>query len=249
MIYRLLITILLVLVTPLVMGTPNFKVVYYDGFPPYSYKNEAGQMTGILVDIVTEVIEKQMGLNVVHKGYPWGRAQRMVFNGQADAFISVPTDARLQHVSISDTPVFVGPINLFTYRHHPGLDILMRVSDTEGLRAFQILDYIGNGWGEANLPQNQYTRSLTPNISNALQMLAKKRGDVVVTDKVVARYFIAKHQLQDAIIEIPTTLDIVSFSLCISNQSPHLGILAAFSKKITQFRQQGGEQSVLEKYR
>ncbi|WP_343224704.1 transporter substrate-binding domain-containing protein [Pseudoalteromonas sp. McH1-42] len=70
MIYRLLITILLVLVTPLVMGTPNFKVVYYDGFPPYSYKNEAGQMTGILVDIVTEVIEKQMGLNVVHKGYP-----------------------------------------------------------------------------------------------------------------------------------------------------------------------------------
>ncbi len=32
MIYRLLITILLMLVTPLVMGTPNFKVVYYDAF-------------------------------------------------------------------------------------------------------------------------------------------------------------------------------------------------------------------------
>ncbi|WP_206074741.1 substrate-binding periplasmic protein [Pseudoalteromonas rubra] len=248
MMYRILVTIVLLLCAPLTAGQNSFKVVYYDAFPPYSFKTQDGQMTGILVDIVTEVLEKELGLKVVHEGYPWGRAQRMVFNGQADAFVSVPTSARLQYVSASEQPVFVGPINLFTYTTHPDMAALLRVSDTSALSAFNILDYIGNGWAEANLPQRAYKRRLLSNISSALQLLAKKRGDVVVTDRVVAHYFIAKHNLQDVVTELPTTLDIVPFSLCISHQSPHLGVLEAFSKAVVRFRQQGGEQRILDKY-
>ncbi|NOI79197.1 transporter substrate-binding domain-containing protein [Vibrio tubiashii] len=230
-------------------GKETLRIVYYDSFPPYSYINAAGEMEGILVDIAREVLEKQMNLEVSHEGYPWSRAQRMVFNGQADAFITVPTPERLNYVNVAKEPVFSAPINLFTYKNHAHLDKLEQVSSIEDLKEFVILDYVGNGWGNENFPQDSYTRVIESDLSIALQMLAKKQGDVVAVDKVVAEFLLSKHDRRNLITELPVTLTVAPFALCISKTSQFVTILEEFSEQVLAFRQQGGEREILAKYK
>ncbi|MEZ8100442.1 substrate-binding periplasmic protein [Vibrio bivalvicida] len=230
-------------------GKETLKIVYYDSFPPYSYINAAGEMEGILVDIAREILEKQMNLDVSHEGFPWSRAQRMVFNGQADAFITVPTPERLKYVNVAKEPVFNAPINLFTYKNHLHQNKLEKVSSLEDLKEFVILDYVGNGWGNENFPQESYTRIIESDLSTALQMLAKKKGDVVAVDKVVAEFLMSKHDRRNLITELPVTLTVVPFALCISKTSEFETILQEFSARVLKFRQQGREQEILDKYK
>ena len=239
----------LIFISFLSFGNDTLRLVYYDSFPPYSYKNSYGQMEGILVDIAKEVLEKEMGLVVSHQGFPWGRAQRMVFNGQADAFISLPTPARLEHVDAAEVPVFIGPITLFTYKDHPRQHQLEAVSDIEDLKDFKILDYVGNGWGDSKFPEGSYTRLLQSDLSTSLSMLAKRRGDVVATDQVVAEYLLAIHDKRNLVMELPVTIDTVSFLLCISKKSSFRSITKEFSKHMSKFRAQKREKNILAKYK
>ncbi|HDZ9132679.1 TPA: transporter substrate-binding domain-containing protein [Vibrio cholerae] len=246
---RILTVLSLYFVSCISYGKETFNIVYYDSFPPYSYKNSSGQMEGILVDIATEVLEKNMGLTVSHQGYPWERAQRMVFNGQADAFISVLTPERLEYVNAAAVPVVIGPITLFTYRNHPNKQQLEKISGIEDLKAYTILDYVGNGWGQSHFPQDSYTRILKSDLSSALIMLAKKRGDVVATDRIVADYLLSKYDIRSLVEEIPITLATVSFSLCISKLSPFTHISEEFSEQMLTFRSQGRDKNILEQYK
>ena len=103
----------------LFFSTPLFaqdamKLVYYNDFAPFSWEDSEKQMHGILIDVMNEAIEKQMGIDVSHKGYQWAKAQKTVRDGEADAFITIPTPARREYTQISSEPVIVGKVAIFT---------------------------------------------------------------------------------------------------------------------------------------
>lgn len=247
---RRLFAVLLLFVSHLVNAQAQnaLKIVYFDAFPPYSYVNNKGQMEGILVDIAREVLEHRMGLEVSHQGLPWARAQSMVKNGQADAFISVATSERLKYVDAALEPVVVGPITLFTKNDPASVNKLVNVQTVDDLKPLNILDYSGNGWGNAHFPETEFQRILLFDLADAFNMLAKGRGDVIATDKIVANHVLKELAVSQSVTEVPTVLDVVAFSLCIGKQSPYLSVLEAFSAEMEKFRAEGGDKRIVQKY-
>lgn len=68
----------------------ELKLVYFDDFAPYSWRDEQGRMRGLMIDVMDRVAA-QMGLRVRHEGYPWQRAQKLVRMAQADGFVTIAT--------------------------------------------------------------------------------------------------------------------------------------------------------------
>ncbi|NAW78386.1 transporter substrate-binding domain-containing protein [Vibrio sp. V33_P6A3T137] len=246
---RVLFLLILSLVSVSTFAKPSMTIVYYDSFPPYSFRDENGNMAGIFIDIADQVLQETMGIPIIHKGYPWARAQRMVELGEADAFITVATQARQEYTNVSSTPVIVGPMNLFVNPTNRNLTQIEHVQTTDDLSPFLILDYQGNNWGNQHFPEDKFRRLLTSNLSNALTMLAHGRGDVIATDKIVADYLMAQLNLQGLIVELPIILAEVEFSLCIGKSSPFNTLLPEFNRQMALFRLQGHIETVLANYR
>ncbi|TWI65778.1 polar amino acid transport system substrate-binding protein [Desulfobotulus alkaliphilus] len=225
----------------------TLKMVYFDNFAPFSWKDESGAMRGILIDVVDEVAGKQMGIPLSHEGFPWARAQDRVRGGQADAFITVPTPERRGYTEISEETVISSRMTLFTRNGHENIDALKQIQSIPDLKGFILLDYIGNGWAERNL--KDYDRQLSPRPENVFQMLAAGRGDLFITDSVVGGFTILNMGLRDQIIEIPNILDEVPFSLCIGKKSPFTKILPEFDKKLSQLRESGKLEEIYNQYR
>jgi len=83
----------------------NLKLSYNSDWPPYS----AGPQTsvaGILPELMREIVEVRMGLGASHHGAPWNRAQGEVEKGRLDAFVTVPTAARLKYASLEERGIF-----------------------------------------------------------------------------------------------------------------------------------------------
>lgn len=246
---RIWVLLVLSLTSASTFAKPSMTIVYYDSFPPYSFRDENGNMAGIFIDIADQVLQDKMGISVLHRGYPWARAQKMVQMGEADAFITVATQARQEYTNVSSTPVIVGPMNLFVNPTNRNLDQIEHIQTTDDLSPFLILDYQGNNWGNQHFPEDKFRRLLTSNLSNALTMLAHGRGDVIATDKIVADYLMAQLNLQGLIIELPIILAEVEFSLCIGKSSPFNSLLPEFNQQMAQFREQGHVDTVLANYR
>ncbi len=97
-----ILTFLLAMVLPLsVYAQQTMKIVYSDTFVPFSWK-EGSDTKGILVDIMEEALNKRLNIPVSHKSYPWARANLLVKDGSADAYITVPTPARKKFAIISE---------------------------------------------------------------------------------------------------------------------------------------------------
>lgn len=246
---RVLFLLVLSLVSTSAFAKPSMTIVYYDSFPPYSFRDENGNMAGIFIDIADQVLQETMGIPIIHKGYSWARAQRMVERGEADAFITVATQARREYTDTSSTPVIIGPMNLFVNPSNSNLTQIEHVQTTDDLSPYLILDYQGNYWGNQHFPEDNFRRLLTSNLSNALTMLAHGRDDVLATDKIVADYLMAKLSLQELIVELPIILAEVEFSLCIGKNSPFNTLLPEFNQQMALFREQGHIDTVLANYR
>ena len=249
MLTRLISLLMLCLFSLSALAKPSMTIVYYEDFPPYSFRDQQGNMTGIFVDITNQVLNEKMGIELIHRGYPWERAQRMVQHGQADAFITVATTNRLAYTDASTEPVIVGPMNLFVHQNNDKLEQIKNVQTVDDLRPFTIIDYQGNHWGNQHFPEERFRRLLASNLSNVLTMLAHGRGDVVATDKIVADYLMAQLNLQALIVELPIILAEVEFSLCIGKSSPFNSLLPEFNQQMAQFREQGHVDTVLAHYR
>jgi polar amino acid transport system substrate-binding protein len=221
--------------------------VYFDNFPPFSWEDSDKQMQGILIDIVDEVIRDQMNINVTHSGYPWARAQIMVKDGTADAFITVPTPEREEYTKISSEPVIVTKVTLFTKKNHEKMEDFKNVQKISDLEPFRLVDYLGNGWALKNLAK--FNVEWSPQIENVLHKLAHNRGDLFVQVSQVTHYTVKKLGLEDQIVEIPTVLDSAPFNLCIGRHSPFIGILPQFEQILSEMRNNGKLQEIHDKYR
>ncbi len=85
-------------------ASKEFIMTYAMEAPPFCWE-ENGVAKGILVDIVNQVLNKRMGIKVNHIMYPWFRAQKMVNDGEADAFLTFPAPHRMNYTHT--TPDFI----------------------------------------------------------------------------------------------------------------------------------------------
>lgn len=224
----------------------SMKIVYFDNYPPFSWE-ENNKMTGILIDVVTEAIKNQMGIQISNEGYPWARAQKMVMMNMADAFITVPTPERRGYTEISTEPVISVTFSLFASKENAKIEALGRVKTISDLSGYKLINYIGSGWGKHNLGGMDVF--WVPTLTDVIHLLANNKYDAFVDVSQVVRSNINRLGYQEDIIELPNVLDYSSFNLCIGKNSPYVDILPKFDETIRKMRESGKLQEIYDRYK
>lgn len=238
------ILLLSISLSALAIAAEPIKIVYYDTYRPRSW-NDNGVMRGMLVDIVNEAIGKRMNIPVIHEGYPWKRAQNLVKNGHADAFVTVPTAPRRLFTNVSNEPVIQFTVSIIARPNHPKLEEFKKITTLKELKGLVLADYLGNGWAKRNLKDMNI--QWLPDIDKIFKFLAAGRADAIVASKR-STFDMKRLGFEDKLVTLPNKLATVSFHLCINKNSTYTRILNDFDTIIREMRKDGTIQRIEESY-
>ena len=202
-------------------------------------------MRGILVDIADEVLGNRLGIEVSHLGYPWKRAQQMVRENKADAFITVSTQERLSYTVSGNEPAIVFSVHLLTRKGSDRIQDLERVKTIEELKNYKVVDYLGNSWSERKL-KNMEVYWLS-NIDAIFPFLTLGRADVALASNRTL-YRMKQEGYASKLVILPNTLDSVSFYFCVGIRSQYKGIIADIDKTLREMHSDGTIDRIVERY-
>lgn len=224
----------------------SIKIIYYDSYKPYSWKNSEGKMEGIWVDVFDEIIKKEMGIDIEHIGYPWSRAQYLLKKGEADALIGMNTEGRRLYLDFNKIPVYTSKMTIFSSKKNSRIKAIKTIKKVEDLDKFSLIDIVGNRWSATKFSylNIEYVR----NLDNVFKMLVSGRSDIFLSDSMAANYFIKDHGFSKDIIEIPFALDKVESYFGIRKDSGYRYILDDFDILFSKFKEKGGMDKILQKY-
>jgi polar amino acid transport system substrate-binding protein len=221
-------------------SAPPLQLVYFDNFAPFSQRQPDGAMVGIFVDIMDELLGRRLGLAVRHEGYPWARAQQMVRNGEADGFVTVPTDERLAYAVASQEWITQGRFTMFVRREDRALrERLGKAQGIEALRGLKLGSYLGNGWVRSRFPDKEWEVSYSSSRSHALRMLAARRFDVLVDSSNATQAALRATGLDAEIVELAPVLESSETRLMLARSSPHVGRLPQIDAALRRMKADG----------
>lgn len=226
-------------------------VVASGDFHPFNIERPDGTIGGIYADAIRMVADR-LGWAFAYVPIPWARAQEMVRQGLADAFITLPIPERREYMHFTETPLLVLDRGvLVTHRDHPQRAAIEAVSDFDGLKAFSIATYIGDGWARrlwADWPNVRWARDLGASV----RMLASQH----VALQVQARELV-QHQARKLETPVPFVYRAVDFVPDATNAF-HFGIrrdfpdaealVAAFGREQEALRAAGMFDTILAAY-
>ncbi len=239
-----LLVLFFLLIPTLVTAAEPMHFVYYDNYRPRSW-NDNGTMRGILVDIVEEAVGKRLGIPVSHTGYPWKRAQLMVKEGMADAFVTMPTAERRAYTVIGVEPVIEFALRIVTQKDNPKIREMELITSIEQLKEYEVTDYLGNGWAERNL--KEVTVQWLPEIDKIFPFLVEKRADLIVASKRTV-YDMKRLGYESQLTILPNKLSSVSFYLCVGKNSPYKDRLNDFDRILKEMHEDGTIDRIEESY-
>jgi polar amino acid transport system substrate-binding protein len=222
------------------------RVTHYDNIPPFSWADDTDTMRGLFVDVLDEALTHRLGIPLIHRGYPWVRAQKLVRDGEADAFCTVPTPERRAYTLASTEAIMTVTFKMYAQRGNPVVERLKRVKRIGDLRQFVVAAYLGSGWAHEKLAGQQI--DWAPNPDSVLKKLAGGRNDVFVDAVEVQRKRIKALGLENKLIELPQTLDRQTYNLCIGKQSPFAAVMPKFDRTLRQMRDDGSLSALYRKY-
>lgn len=211
-----------------------FRVAYFETYRPLSFVDPG--LKGLLVDILDEVIARQMLVPCAHEGFPWARAQSLVEQGQKDAICTIATPERLAYAVAADEPVVVAPTCIFVRSDNPRVRELEAVRTLAELRALSpsVLSYSANGWAKAKL--EGFNVVWGNDFLSALRMLIAGRGDLMIENALTMEHSLGQLPNGDRVRALPNPMDQARFQLLVSKRSAHLSLLGPFSKALQKFK-------------
>jgi polar amino acid transport system substrate-binding protein len=224
-----------------------FRIAYSDTYSPFSFL-DGGQLRGIFPDVLGEVLGRQLGLVVEHRGYPWNRAQMLVRSGEMDAMCTIVTPERLLYAVPAPEPVVIPRSHLFARADNALLPQLRKVRNLEELRQLNpvLVSYVGNGWSKAYL--SGFKVQWGKNFDGAVKMLIERRGDVCLHNVMTMRNRLQRLPGGDQIVMLPADLGPRDYQLLVGKRSPDQGVLATFDKAMAQFRKSAGYAEIFQRY-
>lgn len=230
-----------------------FRMAVSDNYAPF-YLVENGKAGGIIIDILSEVIGRQMGIPIVFESYPWARAQLMVENEGLDALCTIATPNRLVYTVASDEAVLTNNFHLFVRKDSSLLPDLLKVNSIEALSALhpKAVSYLGSVWSTNNLPGIELI--LAGNFETVMRMLLARRADILIDGELVVQNWLATHRddlgqlTSEEVVMLPKVYDATQFNLLVNKKSKHLGMLAEFNVRMKAFRQSAAYRKIFQSY-
>jgi len=242
---KIMIGFILLIFSHVTMGEDKVMRLVYADYKPYSFFNENGQVTGFEIDILTEALQQRMGIKVTHEILPWNRAQRLVENGGADAFIATLTDKRKSYAIPSDTAITHFVFSAFTRENHKTIDISKKYTIDE-LKAFKIGAIMGNGWVEKNFADHDvyYIRDM----DLLVKFLLGKRVDMIVDNTYFTNHYLKTQKLKNDVISLNSVNKKSAMPLLISKKSTFLSIMPEFNHIIKIMKDEGFLEKAHQRY-
>lgn len=228
-------------------------IVFAEGLEPLCWEQD-GKPMGIQPEIAQYVLSK---LNVDAKFVflPWMRAQSMVKSGEADVMMTTPSKARFEFAVFGKEMTTPNSWNVFVQKKN--LSVIaqaQKLVHLEDLKQFKVLDFVGNGWTAAYMPQAQgYQIVSAPNMEQLVKMLAVGRGDLTINSSTSMRWFLHKLNLKDQIEEVdmalPGTRFHMTFQVSRKSKWVERGLVKALDNELKKMKDSGEWINVLRKYR
>ncbi len=223
------------------------RINVFDQFAPLSFK-EGGAITGILPDLLNEVLQKRMGHPISFQGMPWLRAQEGVKDGDADAFCTTPTDKRREYAVFGQEPILTSGTAVFFAKSNPRAEEIRNISTIDDLPKFSQGDYSGNGFAETTF------KGLKIEWANSLDQVMKKialgRNDIFVGTDVVGRWTVKQSGLSDQIVNFNVDFAPPSnFNLGIRKSlSGHEQVIQRYDEIVKQAKSDGTLAGIITRY-
>jgi polar amino acid transport system substrate-binding protein len=198
----------------------KIQIVYAEDWNPVSYgrKNPA---RGLLPDKMDSLLSKELGMIVTHTPVPWGRAQRMVEMGSADAFVTTVTPKRLEFARASKSKVFVLPFVAAVKRNSDAASKLHNPDDLSAFKDHLFCDVLGNGWADNFYKDKPVKVHIAPSIKECLKLLNAGRVDAIIHAAPVMDEYVKELSLSNEIkISQQSSQQSPQFSLLVSKKSP-----------------------------
>ena len=239
---------------PALAGTAPARAslrIAYPEFPPFHWRDDQGRMSGLFHEIITEAVEKRMGIPVTWEALPWARCQACVRDGSADALLTVPTPERAGYAQASSEPFYIKRMNVFTRAGHPRLQEIQGMARLEEIRAagFTVVTYNENGWSKAHVEPLGITVHTASTLQSVWRMLEAGRADLVIEWPSAAWPELRALGLESAVVQTDVVVASMSFHLLVGRKSPHAGILPGFDRAIRAMQEDGAMARILGKYR
>ena len=242
--------LVLILVSPLPTHAQSPLRIAFPDFPPFHWIDDHGKKNGFFYEIITEALDKRMGIATVWTAYPWPRCQANLKAGKDDAMLTVPTEERLVYSVTHKRPFYNKSLNIFTYANHPQLAAIESITTLPDIHKgdFSVITYIGNGWHHEHVQPLGIKTYESPYLQNVWKMLASHRGDIVIEWPPGAWPDISKLGLENQVIDTGITVASMPFHLLIRKGAPQVAILGEFDATISQMTEDGTIRSIMERY-
>jgi len=230
-------------------GQDVVKWVFTD-YPPANFRTEEGNFSGFFYDIVMEIFQQRLGLRVDIAIYPWKRCQRMVKSGEADIMVTIPTPERKKYAVTHRRPVWVKRRILYTYRDHPRIQEIHLVNGLAAIKegGYRVISYLGNGWTEKEVQGAGIPVLFATTVDNMYRMLAAKRGDLIIEEKVLAAPHIVELGLSEKISETGGIGSASGFYILIGRRSVHASLISKLDREVEDMRNQGRLEKIIRNY-
>lgn len=225
------------------------KWVFTD-YPPANFRTEEGNFSGFFHDIVMEVFQKRLGLHVDIAIYPWKRCQRMVKSGEADIMVTIPTTERRKYSVTHNRPIWVKRRILYTFREHPRIHEIHLLNGLASIKngGYRVISYLGNGWTENEVQGVGIPVSFATTVDGMYRMLASKRGDLIIEEKILAAPHIVDLGLSEKIVETNGVGSESGFHILIGKKSAYASLISALDREIEDMRKQGRLDDIFRSY-
>ena len=233
-------------------STEKEKIVFASSsWPPYVIIDSSGQVSGLYIDLLRELFEKELGYELVHLNVPWKRAQYCIKTGIADFIVTVPNEERLTYAEKSDQPLLEMYLNVFTYADHPKLkdiDLIASGADIKRLGLHPVTN-IGNDWHKNEIDRYGVETDYVPAEENSFQMVASKRADITIEPIFAGNYLLKKLNLEDKIVATSAVFGPLNMHLLMSRKSQYSDRMEKINNALSSLIVSGRLQKITELYK
>lgn len=196
------------------------RIVYNDSWQPYSAMEGDGA-GGILPDLMDELLARRLGVEVQHLFFPWKRAQALVWSGQADAMVTVPTKERAEHGKIGAEPVLKLHIRPIVASDNKSLQSeLTRLGADFSWKDRRFCHGAGSNWHRNYTSAQGIEAFVAKDIDACVRMIAAGRVDGALQVQAVARSAINRQDLGDRTMLVDATIEVWDFALILRRDYP-----------------------------
>jgi len=194
-------------------------VVYADYWKPYSYISANGEVKGILVEVMDEILSKKLNMKVKHTGQPWKRAQNSVRGGFQDAMITAPTTSRLKYSQSTSNNLYYLQWRVFVSKKSLNYHSIMKMKDPLKERNLSFISLLGDRTSERLYENNDIKYKSVKDISNAIKMLDLGRVDIFIHSKIIMFEHLNKMNLNKNISMHDKEYKSIAFTFLVSQKS------------------------------